>query len=146
MSRKLTNEMIARVKTDAAFRAELSADADAVFAKTSLYPWQQRDVLNALAAHASNASKTKKSAPDKLTKIEGIGPKAAGVLAEAGIASFAALAESTPAQLKHILTAAGGRFNAMVPDTWPEQAALANAGNWAELKTLQDALDGGKRK
>jgi len=29
--------------------------------------------------------------------------------------------------------------------TWPEQAALAAAGDWEKLKTLQDELKGGRR-
>ena len=32
------------------------------------------------------------------------------------------------------------------PDSWPEQAALAHAGKWSELETLQEDLVGGVRQ
>ncbi len=151
MSRKLTDDMIARAKADADFCAALKADPEAVFAKTTLFKYQQNEVLAAIGATGDKAAKStakasKTSAGDNLTKIEGIGKKTAELLTNAGISTYAALAESTVSQLKAILKAAGGRYNMMVPDTWPEQAALANAGDWAALKTLQDELDGGKRK
>jgi hypothetical protein len=37
-----------------------------------------------------------------------------------------------------------GQFNAIETTTWPEQAALAAAGKWDELKEWQDKLIGGK--
>ncbi len=151
MSRKLTDEMIARAKSDADFCAALQTDPDAVFAKTTLFKYQQNEVLAAISALGGAATKrapkaAKANAGDNLTKIEGIGKKTAEVLTNAGISTYAALAESTAEQIKAILKAAGGRYNMMVPDTWPEQAVLANAGDWAGLKALQDELDGGKRK
>lgn len=83
--------------------------------------------------------------PDDLTKIEGIGPKIASILTDAGIATYAALANSDAAQLRDILITNGGeRYNTAVPDSWPEQASLADAGNWSALTELQDRLDGGK--
>jgi large subunit ribosomal protein L21 len=97
-------------------------------------------------APAAVAPKAKKTAPkgDKLTKIEGIGPKIAGLLAEAGIDTFAKLAAAEIPQLQEVLTAAGPRFNSHTPDTWSQQAALAAAGDWDTLKKLQDDLDGGR--
>ncbi len=82
---------------------------------------------------------------DDLTKIEGIGPKISGIFAEAGIDSFAKLAKAEMGTLNDLLAAAGSRYKAAVPDTWPEQAALADAGDWDGLSKLQDALDGGRR-
>ncbi len=84
------------------------------------------------------------SAKDDLTRIEGIGPKTATLLHEAGITSFDALADSTTEQLEAILDAGGARFNLAVPDTWPQQARLAAAADWAQLETLQKALTGGR--
>jgi ribosomal protein L30 len=83
-------------------------------------------------------------AADDLTVIEGIGPKIADVLRAAGIDTFAQLAATDSASLTEILQAADLRLAA--PDTWPEQAALAAAGNWEELQQLQDRLKGGRRE
>jgi large subunit ribosomal protein L21 len=86
------------------------------------------------------------SKPDDLTKIEGIGPKIAAVLAAEGVSTFAKLAATPVATLSDILHKAGSRFASHNPGTWPEQATLAAAGKWAELKKLADELDGGVRK
>ncbi len=84
------------------------------------------------------------SKSDDLTKIEGMGPKAAEALQEAGITSFAKLAASKPEEIKEILDNSGGHFNAMDPASWPEQAQLAADEKWDELKELQDKLNGGR--
>ena len=81
---------------------------------------------------------------DDLKKIEGIGPKIADLLVEAGISTFAQLAATTPEAISEILEAAGSKFNSHSPATWPTQAQLAADGKWDELKTLQDELDGGR--
>ncbi len=82
--------------------------------------------------------------PDDLTEIEGIGPRISKLLVEHGIVSFRALAETPPQQVKDMLRGAGlGRGN--VPDTWPEQAALAADHKWDELRVLQDHIRGGRR-
>lgn len=83
-------------------------------------------------------------AVDDLKKIEGIGPKIAEVLAAAGITTFSALADSSAESISAILEAAGSQFASHNPGSWPKQAALAAAGDWATLKTLQDELIGGK--
>lgn len=96
------------------------------------------------AAPAAKAAPAKKSSGgDKLTKIEGIGPKIAETLTAAGIATFAELAKAEPAKIAEIIADVRGNH---VPDTWPEQAALAAADKWDELEKLQDELDGGVRK
>lgn len=81
--------------------------------------------------------------PDDLRKIEGIGPKIQTTLQAAGIQTFAQLADSKPENLKQILIEASIRLGD--PTTWPEQAALAAAGNWDELKEFQGTLKGGRR-
>lgn len=97
------------------------------------------------AAKAKQAPKAAKpAAGDKLNKIEGIGPKIATVLNEAGIASFADLATKSPEDIRAILDEAEGNFKAHDPGTWPKQAEMAAAGNWDELKAWQDELNGGK--
>lgn len=82
---------------------------------------------------------------DDLKKIEGIGPKIAEKLGEAGINTFSELADADLDTLKGILEEAGSRYRMHDPTTWPEQASLAAAGKWDELKELQDQLDGGKK-
>jgi len=84
------------------------------------------------------------TAPDKLTMIEGIGPKIAGLLNDDGIYTFAELANVPVDRIKSILEAAGPRYQMAVPDSWAEQAGLARDERWDELKDLQDRLDGGK--
>lgn len=90
--------------------------------------------------------KAKKAKADDLKKIEGIGPKVAGLLTDAGINTFAKLAKAKQNKLQSILDAAGSRYRIIDPSTWSEQAALAKEGDWDGLKKLQDELDGGKRK
>lgn len=101
------------------------------------------------ATKASAPAKEKKeetteAKADDLTKVEGIGPKAAEAFNAAGITSFADLAAKTAEELKEILDASEGKFGGMDPGTWPEQAKLAAEGKWDELKKWQDELDGGK--
>lgn len=81
---------------------------------------------------------------DDLKLVEGIGPKISSVLADAGITTFAQLAQTDPDALSSILTAAG---MSAIHDTttWPEQAALAAAGDWDALALLQNDLRGGRR-
>ena len=86
----------------------------------------------------------KKVVQDDLTAIEGIGPKIAELLVEAGISTWALLGESTPEKIKEVLNEAGSSFSAHDPGTWPTQSALAADAKWAELRELQDRLDGGK--
>jgi len=89
------------------------------------------------------APKAKKATgkPDDLKKIEGIGPKIASTLVEAGIATYADLAKAKPAAISEIIAGVRGSH---VTDTWPAQAKLASEGKWDELKKWQDELDGGK--
>lgn len=83
--------------------------------------------------------------PDDLKKIEGIGPKIAGILNAAGIATFAQLASTDVATLEKIVREDAG-IRIAHPETWPEQAQLAADGRFDELEALQDALSGGRRK
>lgn len=93
-----------------------------------------------VAPKAKPAAKATGKADD-LKKIEGIGPKIASTLAEAGLATFADLAKSTPEAISEIIAGVRGNH---VTDTWPKQAELAAEGKWDELKKWQDELDGGK--
>ncbi len=86
----------------------------------------------------------KATAGDDLKIIEGIGPKIADLFIEAGLSTFAALADAPVSKLQDILDAAGPRYTIHDPSTWSQQAALARDGKWDELKEWQDALNAGK--
>lgn len=99
---------------------------------------------------AAPKAEAKKAAPkadakgDDLRKIEGIGPKIAEHLGNAGITSFAALAEASVERIREILEEAGPRYKSHDPTSWPVQARMAADGQWDELKKWQDEHDGGK--
>ena len=80
---------------------------------------------------------------DDLKKIEGIGPKIADVLTEAGLATYADVAASTLEAIKEILSA-HKTLAGKDPSTWCDQAKMAAEGKWDELKKWQDEMDGGK--
>lgn len=93
-------------------------------------------------ATEAKAPKAKKS--DDLTLVEGIGPKAAEALTEAGMTTFAKLAKAKPEAIKEILDASTSQLSHLDPTTWPQQAQLAADGKMDELKKLQDELNGGR--
>ncbi len=90
-----------------------------------------------------SASSPNPTEPDNLRKLEGIGPKVAGILIANGIGTFAELSATNIERLAEILEAEGLKF--MKPDTWPEQAAFAAKGDWDGLQHLQSQLKGGRR-
>lgn len=99
------------------------------------------DTKKAEAKAETKKTETKKA--DDLTVIEGVGPKISEVLSNAGIKSFADLAKAKVEKLNEILSEAGPAYASHNPETWPEQAKLAAAGKFDELKEWQDKLDGG---
>ena len=82
--------------------------------------------------------------PQDLQLVEGIGPKIAALLIEHGINDLGQLAEAPVERLREILAGAGKRFRLADPGTWPRQAALGVAGDWAGLTQLQTELKAGK--
>ena len=80
---------------------------------------------------------------DDLTLIEGIGPKVAKVLGEAGILTFSQLAEANADDIQKILNEAGLKM--MDATSWPAQAKLAAADDMDGLKKMQDKLSGGRK-
>lgn len=101
-----------------------------------------RQAMSAAAPAAPKAASTQ----DDLTKVEGIGPKIAGLFKDAGINTFAELAATEVEKMKEILAAAGKRYAIHNPETWAQQAQMAADGKWDELKAWQDELDGGVAK
>ena len=88
------------------------------------------------------AKETKVEADD-LTKIEGVGPKAAEALVAAGMSTYAAIAKGDAEKIKEILTDASSRMAHLDPTSWPKQAKMAADGKWDELKEWQDNTKGG---
>ena len=78
--------------------------------------------------------------------VEGIGPKIAQLLYDDGVNTWEHLSKMKPAAIQAILDKAGPRYALAVPESWPEQAALAAQGRWADLKKFQDILNAGKTK
>jgi len=80
---------------------------------------------------------------DDLTLIEGIGPRVAKVLGEAGILTFGQLAEANADDVQKILNEAGLKM--MDATSWPSQAKLAADDDMDGLKKMQDKLSGGRK-
>jgi large subunit ribosomal protein L21 len=93
-------------------------------------------------AETAKPAETKKQADD-LVKIEGIGPKVAKALNEAGISTFEALANTSVEDIQKILSDAGLKM--MDASSWPAQARLAAEGDWEGLQQMQDELTGGRK-
>ena len=92
---------------------------------------------------AHDAPKAEKKSADDLTKLEGVGPKVAKLLKEAGYASFSDLANADAAEVDKMLDA--NKLQMMDSAGWIEQAKLAAAGDMEGLAKLQDELKGGRR-
>lgn len=86
----------------------------------------------------------KKWKQDDLKAVEGIGPKIAGLLNDAGITTWKILSETPVATLQGVLEKAGPRYKLADPGSWPKQAEFAAAGKWDDLQEYQDFLVGGK--
>jgi small subunit ribosomal protein S2 len=84
-----------------------------------------------------------KAESDDLTKIEGIGPKAAEALVNAGLNTYEALAGGDPEKIKELLTEASSRLAHLDPASWPKQAKMAAEGLWDDLKEWQEKVKGG---
>jgi hypothetical protein len=80
---------------------------------------------------------------DDLTKLEGVGPKVAKILADAGITTFADLAKADPVEVDRVLDA--NKLQMMDSAGWIDQAKLAAAGDMEGLAKLQDELKGGRK-
>jgi hypothetical protein len=109
-----------------------------------IFWWVNRRNDVPLDESSATAIPAREQMADDLQKIEGIGPKVAGVLNEAGINTFDALARANTADIQKTLNAAG--LQMMNPEGWIEQASLAARGDWEGLERLQSELKGGRKK
>jgi ribosomal protein L21 len=100
-----------------------------------------------LASGGKKAEKKEKSAKkskgDDLKIVEGIGPKAAEALVNAGVDTFEKLSKKSAEEIKNILVSASSTLAHLDPTTWAKQAELAANRKWDELKKWQDELIGG---
>ena len=94
------------------------------------------------AAPETQKEETPATEADDLKKIEGIGPKIAEVLTEAGVTTYKQLSSMERDAIKAILDTVA-TLKSKEPKSWPQQAQLAADGKWDELKVLQDELMGG---
>lgn len=137
----LIEGIVATGAKKAAPKAE-KVEAPKAEAKTEKAPKAEK-LVETVEEKAPKAPKAKKGGDD-LVIIEGIGPKAAEALVEAGIDTFAKLAAASAEEVKAILDASPSKVQHLDPTTWAQQAQLAADGKMDELKKLQDELNGGK--
>ena len=132
----------AEAKADA---KEEKKEAKKAVAKKAEALEKEDEEEKAPVAAKKEAPKAKKATtkPDDLTKIEGIGPKAAEALVAAKLSSFADLAKANAESIKTILTEASPRLAHLDPTSWAKQAKMAADGKWDELKAWQDSVKGG---
>ncbi len=90
-------------------------------------------------------AKSKTEVKVDFTKIEGIGPKIASLILEAGYITYEDLAKAKKKELTAILSAAGKRFQMHDPSSWAKQSKFLAQGNLVALKKLQDELKGGRK-
>ncbi|MEM0932760.1 MAG: 30S ribosomal protein S2 [Bacteroidota bacterium] len=122
---------------------EVEASTDVPVEETVEEP-TEAPVETKVEVEEKKAVPTKSSAEvEDLTKIEGIGPKAAEALNNKGVVTYKDLAEAAPDTIKEILTEASSRMAHLDPTTWPKQAQMAADGNWDELKEWQENAKGG---
>lgn len=143
---KETPEAVVEAKTEAA-----SAEPEIIAKETPKEKTEVKAVEE--KAETKEEPKKEKAAPkkkaakgkgDDLTKIEGIGPKAAEALTNGGIDTYAKMADSDPEKMKEILTEASSRMVHLDPTSWPKQAKMAADEKWDELAAWQDKAKGGK--
>lgn len=89
-------------------------------------------------------AKAIKPAKDDLTKIAGINLKIVNLLEADGITTYKAISKTSIKKLKAVLDAAGPKFQAHNPASWPKQAKLAATADWSALQQLQNELVTGK--
>ncbi len=71
---------------------------------------------------APKAEAKTEAASDDLTKLTGVGPKLAEILAEGGFTSYAGIAAASVEDIQKVLEAAGSRYASKDPQPWIEEA------------------------
>ncbi len=70
----------------------------------------------------SKAEAAEETKGDDLTKLDGVGPKLAEILAEGGFTTYASVAAASVEDIHEVLEAAGSRYASKDPAPWIEQA------------------------
>lgn len=130
-----------RKPADAKSDASTEANADETPKAAKAPAKKSVDGFDAKAATEAFGKKVKL---DDLKIVEGIGPKIEELYIAAGVSTWKQLAETSVEKSKEVLLTGGDRYKMHDPSTWAQQALLASEGKWAELKELQEKLDGGK--
>jgi predicted flap endonuclease-1-like 5' DNA nuclease len=118
----------------------LTSDQPFKLAKSTRGADQEGDDLSDEEVNEDVQAAQEEVSVDDFTKIEGIGPVIAKTLNEAGLRSFADLADAQDADVQEMIKGVRGNHDS---GTWNEQAALARDGKFDELKEMQDKLKGG---
>ena len=80
------------------------------------------------APPAADAAAPAATASDDLTDVSGIGPTYSGILTDAGITTFAQLAETPVERIQEMISDAGSSSPGS-EESWPEQARMLAAGD-----------------
>jgi F-type H+-transporting ATPase subunit gamma len=140
----ITSEILDIVGGAEALATTLEKKADEILARME----QMSKARAAAAVPAAPVIERKpaktKGDGDDLTRLEGIGPKIAGILRAAGIDTFNKLAAKTETEIQDVLLAGGLKPLPPTFKTFSQQAALAASGDWDGLKALQDTLTAGR--
>lgn len=132
--------VVPAAKGNATAKADTTAKPKKAAAKKATT--KKKATAKKTTAKKTTAKKAVKA--DDLKKVEGIGPKIAGLLNAAGIVTFTDLSKAPIKKLRKVLEDAGSRFRMHDPKTWAQQAKLAAKGEWDKLKAWQGELKGGK--
>ncbi|MCU0493362.1 MAG: hypothetical protein MUD01_17385 [Chloroflexaceae bacterium] len=126
-------------------QADWYLDAIGIIGQPLPKPKAKKKAPAARANAAAVEAPKREPRPKDLEKVEGIGPKIAQLLIDAGIYDLVDLSVAEVARLKEILAAAGKRYALADPSTWPDQAALGAKGDWAAMEAMQKTLTAGRK-
>lgn len=137
------------IKPSAAEIVQSTANADEVVDPATLYSVEEPvpladeepDAAKPEQASAPEASLdtaiTDSSTTSDFTKIHGIGPKLADLFKESGVTSYKHLANMDINQIDKLFADNSMLYNRAVAVTWPQQAKLAEAGDWSALRKFK---------
>jgi predicted flap endonuclease-1-like 5' DNA nuclease len=141
-----TTDPALTIKPSAAEIAQSTANVDEVVDPATLYSVEEPvpvadeepEAAKSEAISAPNAllSSDSSNASD-FTKIHGIGPKLADLFKEAGVTSYKHLANMDINQIDKLFADNSMLYNRAVAVTWPQQAKLAEAGDWSALRKFK---------
>ncbi len=114
--------------TAAAMAAQTEAGAKEDDAVTEAPATEAPDTTGTSGDQPAGDTPPAAGTPDDLTAISGVGPKYSGILTDAGITTFAQLAETPTERVQEMISEAGSSSPGS-EETWPEQARMLAAGD-----------------